>query len=107
MAVMIAAFAGWHLYLVFKAETTLEFWISKNQKWDLGNPGRNFALVFGNYTHFWQIFLPSLRELPSNGIIWDLHEISFVGENRDFNQENKPLKDIEMQQQDDGEEEEL
>ena len=81
LTVMITAFSGWHLFLVLKAETTIELWIQKNKQWDLGSPARNLRTVFGNFTYLWQIFLPSLRDLPSNGIIWDV-EVASDEENR-------------------------
>jgi hypothetical protein len=76
----MAFFAGWSWYLILVGTTTIEFWeykIRQRNGETKGDKARrdykaNLTVVFGDFKHFYEIFLPSVGELTSNGVIWSL-----------------------------------
>jgi hypothetical protein len=75
MAVILLGFNGWNWFLAMTGLSTIEFWgnttRSKKEKYDFSfkNIRDNLYKTFGTQS-FFQIFSPSLRNLPFNGIEW-------------------------------------
>ncbi|KAK4523908.1 hypothetical protein GAYE_SCF00G1806 [Galdieria yellowstonensis] len=73
---------GWHLYLVWTSQTTIEFYENREKKRTAAMNGRKFIheydvgvyknlkTIFGPYQHIWQLLLPSWRPLPFDGCMW-------------------------------------
>jgi hypothetical protein len=80
--VAMGGFAGWHFYLIFTNQTTIEFQFNKMrqiQNWGRSSEAinpydrgvkENLVQIFGA-KKIWEMFLPSLSELPvADGIHW-------------------------------------
>ncbi|CAK94075.1 unnamed protein product (macronuclear) [Paramecium tetraurelia] len=66
---MLSAFAGWNWFLAMRGVTTLEFW-DKNNDFRKSKRIQNLQQIFGQVKNWIQILSPSVRDLPSNGVIW-------------------------------------
>ncbi|CAD8105753.1 unnamed protein product [Paramecium sonneborni] len=66
---MLSGFSGWNWYLAMKGMTTLEFW-DKNPNFKKSKRILNLQQIFGDVRNWIQILSPSVRDLPSNGVIW-------------------------------------
>ncbi|CAD8103009.1 unnamed protein product [Paramecium primaurelia] len=71
----MACFGGWNWFLVLRGFTAIEF-MDRNRKttYEKEEIIENLKQVFGDFKYIFQIFLPSFRQLPSNGIIWNYSE---------------------------------
>ncbi|CAD8120556.1 unnamed protein product [Paramecium sonneborni] len=72
LCLTMASFGGWNWFLILKGYTAIEF-MNRNTKttYEKAEIIENLKQVFGNFKYFYQIFLPSFRQLPSNGVIWN------------------------------------
>lgn len=67
---ILAGFAGWHWFLAVKGRTTIELFDEFNQNnFSRGNWKKNLEVVFGTQSLF-LMMLPSLSELPFDGVNW-------------------------------------
>ena len=70
LTIVMSFFMMWNWYLIMTGYTAIEFWDKNktNKKSDLLD---NIKIVFGDYINPFYIFLPSVFDLDSNGVIWD------------------------------------
>jgi palmitoyltransferase len=80
-------FLSWNTWLVISNQTTIEFHYNRSMYHDLRRKGevyvniydvgitRNLRQVFGPFTSYWQVLLPSYTGLPGDGCRWlTVHE---------------------------------
>ncbi|KRX06074.1 hypothetical protein PPERSA_01152 [Pseudocohnilembus persalinus] len=80
--VVLIFFTGWNWYLALKGNTAIEFWGQKREGYDSDQKQQNFGsqyvldnlyLIFGIKSKL-KIFYPSIRELPVDGITWQIND---------------------------------
>lgn len=73
--IALIAFNLWSWYLAYKGYTTIEFMEKSSQgRGEFHNKQNgllNLRVIFGNVSNWIQIFSPSVRDLQSNGVVWD------------------------------------
>lgn len=73
LSAMIGAFAGWNWFLAITGYTTIEFW-DKGRRPTFESERRidNLRTIFGDVKNWIEITAPSVRDLLSNGVIWQI-----------------------------------
>ncbi|CAD8091958.1 unnamed protein product [Paramecium primaurelia] len=85
---MLSAFSGWNWYLAMKGMTTLEFW-DKNDAFKKSKRIQNLQQIFGKVKNWIEILSPSVRDLPSNGVIWYDTQIEHLNVLNELQQEEE------------------
>ncbi|CAD8203311.1 unnamed protein product [Paramecium pentaurelia] len=69
LCIMASAFSGWTWYLAMNGMTTIEF-CNKNHGFRKSKIIQNLQQIFGDFDNCIEMLSPSVRDLPSNGVIW-------------------------------------
>jgi hypothetical protein len=85
-AFSIGLFAWWTWFLALKDKSTIEYWQEnmmirfRGYKPSPSDTLKNLRVVFGDFEHMYEIFLPSVRNFPINGVIWEEEVVVDDGE---------------------------
>lgn len=73
LAVMLGGFSMWNWYLAITGFTAIEFWDKGRVKtFERKYRIENLRTIFGDVNNWIQITAPSVRNLLSNGVIWEV-----------------------------------
>jgi|JI6StandDraft_1071083.scaffolds.fasta_scaffold10777_5 hypothetical protein len=74
LAIIINCFGAWHWYIAVRGLTTIE-WIDRTPRFS-NSALTNLELIFGT-RNILKMFLPSVRELSNDGILWPTLDLQY------------------------------